>query len=218
MKAEAVLFDFDDTIGQRSAYAYACYRYALEQAAGDLDPMKKETILQHCMILDQAGDVNKAYVREGILARWGVDLGENFNTWWEDNLWRFTVLMPDARPVLETLRQRGYKTGLVTNGNAAGQRGKIRKTQVADLFSVILISDEEGIAKPDPRLYQRAAERLGVSCEACAFVGDLFETDLFGAYQAGMRPVWMNSHGLTCCDYAGITVIHSLKELLKLFP
>lgn len=102
------------------------------------------------------------------------------------------VLWPGALELLTHLRARGLKLGLITNGFAETHREKIALLALEDAFDELLIADEVGMLKPDPRLFRLAAERLGVEPEACAMVGDRFERDVRGAQVAGMFTVWMN--------------------------
>ena len=56
----------------------------------------------------------------------------------------------------------------------------------------MLVSGDEGIHKPDPRLFRLAAARLGLPCESCLYVGDHPVNDIAGALSAGMRAAWLD--------------------------
>jgi len=101
-------------------------------------------------------------------------------------------LWPGALELLGSLRERGLKLGLITNGLAETHREKIAILRLEDAFDEIFIADEVGMIKPDPRLFRLAAERLGVEPERCAMVGDRFERDVRGGHAVGMYTVWMN--------------------------
>jgi putative hydrolase of the HAD superfamily len=58
------------------------------------------------------------------------------------------------------------------------------------MFDSIVISDAEGIGKPDRRIFHRALEELNVTASQAVFVGDHPEVDVAGARAAGMRAVW----------------------------
>ncbi|WP_242089014.1 HAD family hydrolase [Curtobacterium sp. DN_7.5] len=100
--------------------------------------------------------------------------------------WR---VFPDVVPLLRTLRQRGYRIGLLTNGSEAQQRDKLARTGLADAFDAVCVSERIGVQKPDPRAFTILAERLGVEAGACLFVGDDPERDVAGARRAGMCAV-----------------------------
>jgi len=78
-------------------------------------------------------------------------------------------------PVVEcarVLRSDGIRTALVTN-NAAEFREHWRKSiPLSELFDVVVDSSEEGVRKPDPRIFERTLERLGVAAARSAFLDD----------------------------------------------
>ncbi|MFC4810430.1 HAD family hydrolase [Paenibacillus sp. GCM10023250] len=100
------------------------------------------------------------------------------------------VLMDGAREVLARARAK-YQTGLITNGKASTQYGKLDRLGIRDAFDLVLVSEEAGAKKPDPRLFAMAADRLGLRAGECLFVGDHPENDVEGAARFGMATVWM---------------------------
>ena len=85
MDIKAIIFDFDDTLGDREKYSYRTFCEVLDRVCPGLDPWDREMVLQHMMILDQHGEVNRSYVRNGILEKFGIDLGENLHEYWLGN-------------------------------------------------------------------------------------------------------------------------------------
>ena len=100
------------------------------------------------------------------------------------------VLFPDAAQTLSCLRTSGLKLGVITNGSLRMQSGKLQCLALTPMFDTILISDAEGISKPDPRIFHRALERLDISPARSVFVGDHPEVDVAGARAAGMQAIW----------------------------
>jgi putative hydrolase of the HAD superfamily len=96
-------------------------------------------------------------------------------------LWR--TLADDVLELVRRLRER-YGVGLLSN--ATDRLGsELRDYHKIDgLFRVIINSSQVGVAKPDPRIYQLAAERMGVPPEGCVHIDDL-EHNVEGARQAG---------------------------------
>ena len=70
------------------------------------------------------------------------------------------------------------------------QGGKIRHLGLASAFDTILISEAEGVKKPDPEIFRRAVARLGVSPADAVYIGDKPDTDVRGAKSAGLRAIW----------------------------
>ncbi len=85
---------------------------------------------------------------------------------------------------IRSLRPR-LKVGLLSNF-AASLRALLAQYRLADTFDAIVISGEEGVVKPEARIYQLAAERLGTPIGDCLFVDD-FADNIAGARRAGMQ-------------------------------
>ena len=107
----------------------------------------------------------------------------------------------------------GLKLGLITNGSVRMQSRKLQCLALAPMFDTILISDAEGIGKPDPRIFHRALERLNTSPARSVVVGDHPEVDVAGARAAGMQTIWRRDpHESRMIDADG--VIDELSDLL----
>lgn len=91
---------------------------------------------------------------------------------------------------LHSLRSRGISLGIVTNGETAFQTHHIEALGLHELTSAVLISQTEGLRKPEAEIFWRAADRLGVAPGKCLFVGDNPEADILGAAAAGMQTAW----------------------------
>lgn len=79
---------------------------------------------------------------------------------------------PDAQPLLAELKQRGVKTGLVTNTVAKIARALVEKAEVHTLLDVLATADRVKKSKPAPDLVELALKDLGVTAEETWFVGD----------------------------------------------
>ncbi|RME96273.1 MAG: HAD-IIIA family hydrolase [Verrucomicrobia bacterium] len=108
------------------------------------------------------------------------DLFEHFAT---PTPWR---VFPDVRPVIESLRRRGLRLGVVSNWDDR-LRPLLGRLGLAARFDVILVSAEQGWRKPDPRLFHEAARRLGVRPRELLHVGDQPREDIEGARRAGCQ-------------------------------
>ena len=214
---KAVLFDFDDTLGNREAYSHQTYIQRIEELMPDEDPWLKECAVQLCLIYDQHGDVQKSYVRERLLAETGIDLGEDLKAYWAKHQCENAELYPDALPTLLSLRERGYKTGIITNGESHNQHRKIERCGADKAVDVIVVSGDTPYKKPQKEIFVMAAEQLGLACEECAFVGDMFNNDICGAYRAGMKPIWIWPHGDRYASFADVLQIRHLSDLLGIF-
>lgn len=100
----------------------------------------------------------------------------------------------DAVPVLQNLRQNGYKIGLITNAMLPMwmRDVELRHYELLDYFDVRLSSGDVGYIKPHPAIYLEALKQLDTSPEQSVFVGDRPAYDIAGANNAGMISVWLN--------------------------
>jgi putative hydrolase of the HAD superfamily len=81
-----------------------------------------------------------------------------------------------------------YKTALLSNAWPEARQSLHERRGVGAVVDMLLLSSEERLMKPDTRIYQLAAERLGVAPEEALFVDD-FAPNVEGARDAGMRAV-----------------------------
>jgi putative hydrolase of the HAD superfamily len=124
------------------------------------------------------------------------------------------ALFDDVRSVLEGLASEGYTLGLVSNFEA-WLDDLLADLGVRDAFAVRVISGNEGMEKPDLRIYRLALDRAGVDAADAAYVGDNPEFDIDPPAALGMFPVLIDRrerHG----DHVGarITDLGQLSEVL----
>jgi putative hydrolase of the HAD superfamily len=111
-------------------------------------------------------------------------------------------MMAGAQPdpvmiaAVRAAKQAGVRTGLVSN--SWGTR-RYPRDLLADLFDGVVISGEEGTRKPDPRMYELGAERIGLPPEACVYVDDL-PFNLEPAAALGMATVHHVDAGTTIAE------------------
>jgi epoxide hydrolase-like predicted phosphatase len=82
---------------------------------------------------------------------------------------------PDRETMVEGVRRiraRGIRTALITNNVAEFGNGWRKMIPVDELFEVIIDSSAVGVRKPDPRIFQMALDRLGVTAQDSVFVDD----------------------------------------------
>lgn len=123
---------------------------------------------------------------------------------------------PQAVAVLEQLRDAGWKIAVVTNGDAS-QAVKLEAAALTELVDACCISEVEGVAKPHPEIFRRAAARCDSALDGAWMVGDNPEADIAGAVALGLKTVWID-HGRTWAekDYAPTAIARDLTEALRL--
>lgn len=93
---------------------------------------------------------------------------------------------------------RGHtRLGIVTNNSTAEQIEKLNALNIADFFDAVVISEDVGVTKPDPKIFTIALERIGASARDTVFVGDNWANDIVGAVNVGMAAVWLDRDSKT---------------------
>lgn len=127
------------------------------------------------------------------------------------------ALYPGAIELLDSLKARGMRLALITNGAADSQRRSVRRFGLEAYFDCIVIEGEFGCGKPDERVFRHALASCGVEPVDAWMVGDDLEADIASPHRLGMHTVWVDaeSRGLP----AGASprphrVIRTIGELL----
>jgi putative hydrolase of the HAD superfamily len=93
--------------------------------------------------------------------------------------------------LLDALRDRGLKTGMVSNAMDPPWilLRDLEEQELAGRLDVVVFSSEVGVRKPRPEIFHAALERLGVTPDRALFVGDRLNADVRGAHDVGKRTV-----------------------------
>lgn len=130
------------------------------------------------------------------------------------------VTYPGTRRVLEELGRR-YALGVITEGDGTNQRRQLEAVGIAHLLEHIVVSDEIGLHKPDPAIYEKACELASVPPEEAALVGDRIDWDIAPAKRLGMLTVLSRQQQHYRTDETGEVspdfTITDIGELLSIF-
>jgi putative hydrolase of the HAD superfamily len=190
---EAVLFDLDGTLLDRQSSLIVYVHRQKERCADLLGPIPMADYLAKVIELDAHGHGDKDRMFGKIESSFGLPDGSaavllnDFMAYFPDTC----VPFPGMHQTLQGLRKRGLPLGLVTNGSAASQNAKIDGLGIRGYFSAVLVSETEGVRKPDPEIFHRALRRLAVAPRDAVFVGDNPEADVHAAKAVGMQAIWM---------------------------
>ncbi|MFN7915182.1 MAG: HAD family hydrolase [Vicinamibacterales bacterium] len=192
MVTEAVLFDLDGTLFDRDLAVVEIATRQVAQFPHLIPAARASAFIERVIALDAHGHGDKREVYATLGEEFGLDaigVEELHASFWAE----YPSCCRPQRGVADTLaalRQRGKRLGVITNGATAIQQAAIDALGLRPLFDVILISEAEGVRKPDSAIFRLAAARLGVTVERCCFVGDHPEVDVLGARRAGFRAFW----------------------------
>ena len=194
---KSVLFDLDGTLLDREASVEQFIAAQYDRLIAHLNHIPKIDYVSRFIELDSRGHVWKDKVYQTMVAEFKIrgiswkELLDDYETQFQFYCVPFNFLFE----ILNVLKQQGYLLGIVTNGLGKFQTRSIEGLKIKKYFDVILISEVEKVRKPQPEIFQRAIDRLGVSATESIFVGDHPEADILGAKNAKMRAIWKrNSH------------------------
>ncbi|MEV5895225.1 HAD family hydrolase [Nonomuraea fuscirosea] len=115
------------------------------------------------------------------------------------------------------LRGAGWRVGIVTNGMAENQIGKLRRTGLADAVDGYAVSEAEGIRKPETGLFEIAAERCGTSLARGGWmVGDNLIADIEGGQAAGLRTIWIDRRTWPAQEHRADHVVGDATEAIAI--
>lgn len=192
---KAVLFDFDETLQDRTL-AFEGYMDAfLDEYLPNISQKEREAHKQDMRITGNGGYVNRVEWCKNLVNMWGWENAPDATVLanhYDYNFGDFNVIFENSIPLLKELKARGYLTGVITNGPSVLQNHKMDTSGLRPYCDIVVVSGDEGVHKPDPRLFEITAERLGVKPQECVYVGDHPVNDIQGALSAGMGAIRMN--------------------------
>jgi putative hydrolase of the HAD superfamily len=214
---KAVMFDLDGTLYDRDTLATALFEKQYCAFEAELCGVPRERYLRDVLAMDGHGHSDKETGYRTLVRLWGLD--DALATRLIEHFWycydALCQLSDDVADTLRTLRRRKLILAVVTNGQGVRQRRKLEALGIEHAFDVVLVSQEEGVSKPDPEFFRRALARCGVVCHEAMFVGDHPVADVQGAHEAGLKAVWKFVPYWTPV-IADTPVIHKLSEILDL--
>lgn len=103
---------------------------------------------------------------------------------------KYFSLLPGAEELVRYLAKK-YPLTVVTNGFIEVQYEKFDKSGLRDCFAHIVLSEEVGCQKPNPRIFEEALRMNGLQAEDVVMIGDSWNSDIQGAINAGIDQIWI---------------------------
>lgn len=122
-------------------------------------------------------------------------------------------LIPGCKELLEYLYPK-YNLYILSNGFQELQEHKMQTTGIRDYFKALILSDHIGINKPRRELFEYALNSTGSTVSNSIMVGDMFETDIAGAANAGIDQIFFNIKGSENLPFAPTYLVTSLKDII----
>jgi putative hydrolase of the HAD superfamily len=126
-----------------------------------------------------------------------------------------TGLMPGALDALKYLSGK-YELHLITNGFKEVQGIKIDRCGIREYFDKIIISEDVGVQKPHPKIFEHALNEVGTSAAGSIYIGDHPDSDIKGSKNAGWDQVFYNPENIDSEVEATFEINHH-DELLEIF-
>lgn len=125
-------------------------------------------------------------------------------------------LIDGAIELLEYLRPK-YNMYILSNGFKELQSHKMRTAGIEKYFDALILSEDIGVNKPNRELYEYALEKTGSKLEESIMIGDMFETDITGAANIGMKQIYFNPKKKESHTFAPtymVTELLQIKDIL----
>ena len=121
-------------------------------------------------------------------------------------------LLEGGLELLDALKDR-YKLHIITNGFEEVQHKKMHGSGILGFFDTVTTSEEAGVKKPHPQIFQVAIDKSGAEISKSVMIGDNLEADIIGAHQFGLQVIHLSSSNQTIQDQ--YPQVQKLKELLN---
>jgi putative hydrolase of the HAD superfamily len=231
-KLKAIFFDIDDTLFSTSQFAESARRAAVDAMRAAGLRIDAETCMRELQEVLEEFTSNYPSHFDKVIQRLPAEASAGLNhavlvaagvVAYHETKWRHFRVYDDAWEVLNWLASTDLIRGIISAGLSVKQAEKIIRLNIRDFLTpnAIYFTEQVGISKPNPKLYQRVVADQGLEPGAVMYVGDSPIHDIDPANQVGMLTVrcqrggrWAGHQGKTAPDYV-ITDFHQLRKLLE---
>ncbi|WP_145040421.1 HAD family hydrolase [Paenibacillus sp. Y412MC10] len=187
-----VVFDLDGTLLDRdtSLVRFVQDQYDRLSLHGGLT-VGRDAYVRRFVELDRRGYVWKDQVYRQLTEEFALPL--NWEALLQDYILGFQqhcVGFPNLHETLDSLKGKGIKLGLISNGYGEFQYNNIKGLGIEPYFDLIVISEWEGLRKPDPRIFANTLSRLESKAGESIYVGDHPDNDVTASRLIGMKGIW----------------------------
>ena len=200
-RLDAVFFDIDDTLCATTAFAQRARRNAVRAMLAAGLQGDEERIFRELEEVIAEFSSNYEHHFDKLLLRLPESALSDHNpalvvaagvAAYHDTKFRELAPFAGVRELLADLRAAGVRVGIITHGLTVKQAEKLVRLGLVPHLdpSAIFISDQIGVAKPNPKIYQMALERCGVAPARALYVGDNPRNDVAPPRQLGMLTCW----------------------------
>jgi putative hydrolase of the HAD superfamily len=219
MKFRAVLFDAAETLFTTRGSVGEIYgSIAREYGSQVPADVIQAAFVRHFRGAGPVSTENQKQWWKDVVTRVFTEVGmvENFDEFFENVFQKFSdsqgwILFPEAREVLEELKSRRLKLGIISNFDDR-LYSVMRSLGIRSYFDAVTISSEAGYCKPDRRIFEAAVRALNEPPAQIMLVGDSLQDDVEAGIRAGLSAVLIDRSGRHS-SVNRVRRISSLKEL-----
>lgn len=218
---KAVIFDLDGTLLDRDRSLAEFVETQYDRLAEHVQHIPKDLFIDRFIELDAKGYVWKDRVYQQLIKELGIK-GIEWQTLLADYVANFKnhcIPFPDLGIMLQKLTQQSFRLGMITNGRGQFQMDNILALGIEGHLEEILISEWEGMAKPDAAIFHKALASLNVSAGEAVYIGDHPQNDIHAAKAVGMKAIWKKGEHWSCQEadgeIAGLNEVPGLVERLN---
>lgn len=179
-----VVFDLDDTLYNEIDYLKSAYR----EIASQLDPHNRKALYAQMFSLYR----NKQDVFS-FLAKTYAAQKPDLISLYRNHKPQIQVFQ-GVIPLMEAIKNGGGRIGIITDGRSQTQRNKIKALGITKFIDALIISEEIGSEKPDPRNFQALSEQL--PGELYFYIADNIRKDFYAPNRLGWTTIGLIDNGL----------------------
>lgn len=191
---KAVVFDLDHTLFDRHGTLKAVAKNFYKEFQMNLRMSEEEVVEKWIYADDNFVYIGWQFIYDYLVENnvFAVPPGfDNYRSFVYKYFRENAVEFPDTLPMLNSLKEKGYKVALITNGHHDLQYRKLDLLGLRYVFDEIIVSGDVSVEKPDKEIFLIMAEKLGVKPSEMIYVGDHPVNDIKGAKSAGCKTIWM---------------------------
>ncbi|MDF2690994.1 MAG: HAD-superfamily hydrolase, subfamily variant 1 [Gammaproteobacteria bacterium] len=215
---EWVLFDADDTLFNFDAFSglqmmFSCFGVNFtEQDYQNYQMLNKPLWVEY-----QNGSITAQQLQNRRFDSWANKLQvstQQLNSAFLSAMAEVCAPLEGAVSLLNNLKGK-VRLGIITNGFTELQQVRLERTGLKAYFDILVISEQIGLAKPHPGIFDHALSMMGnPNKEKVLMVGDNPDSDILGGINAGLHTCWLNANNKSSPE--GITAHYQVSSLTEL--
>ena len=190
---KAVVFDLDDTLISEKEYIRSGFKVVAKKIAVEHNLNENDVyeLMYETFNEDSKNVFNRVLDKLGI--QYEIDYIKELINCYREHM-PDIKLYDDAKYIIETLHQKGFKLGMITDGYKVTQRNKLKVLDIDSYFEYIVVTDELGreFWKPHSKPYEIIKDKLNLDYENMVYIGDNVSKDFVTANKLGINTIHIN--------------------------